>query len=89
MLSGLLPGGPAAKPRTSGNGGSTGCRSTWNVLSSMASMEKLPRLSRDTPRSAALPTCAFPGVLRVEARTFAATGVTVEHLSPADQMVAD
>lgn len=35
--------GTWAKPRTSGNGGWIGCRSTWNALSSMASMEKLPR----------------------------------------------
>lgn len=43
IIAGLLPGCWGAKPRTSGNGGSTGCRSTWNVFSSMASMEKLPR----------------------------------------------
>ena len=49
-----------AKPRTSGNGGwSPGFRSTWNVLSSIASMEKLPR----QPMMSTRPASAHPSIV--------------------------
>ena len=58
-------GSTLAKPRTSGNGsGSPGLRSTWKVLSSIASIEKLPRQPMMSTRPASPPLGAG-GVVRL------------------------